>query len=174
MNSSDLSDLLLWDWQKELLTLICTVREATVGVQTEFCPLVDACSLLHVRSFGGGLDLQLGPGQVLQLVAAAAGRWPHLAAAPRSRRLLLLLHNELQLLGGVQGPLSQGPLGDLQAKDVQHHVGAQPAHQGGGARGVVGLPVVEKEAVHLEGRRQGGGGWGGQVDVDCLVAVMIL
>lgn len=116
------------------------------------------CSLLHVRSFGGGLDLQLGPGQVLQLVAAAAGRWPHLAAAPRSRRLLLLLHNELQLLGGVQGPLSQGPLGDLQAKDVQHHVGAQPAHQGGGARGVVGLPVVEKEAVHLEGRRQGGGG----------------
>ncbi|TNN79835.1 hypothetical protein EYF80_009872 [Liparis tanakae] len=74
-------------------------------------------------------------GQVLQLVAAAAVGRPHFA------RRLLVLQDLLQLLAGVLGLGGEGSRGHLDAQDVGHHVGAEPAHQGGAARGVVGLPL---------------------------------
>lgn len=44
----------------------------------------------------------------------------------------------------------EGTLGNLYTQDVSDHVGTKPAHQRGAARGVVSLPVVEEETIHLE------------------------
>lgn len=53
-------------------------------------------------------------------------------------------------MAGVLRLCSEGSYGNLYAQDVVDHVGAKPAHQRGAARGVVGLSVVEEEAVHLQ------------------------
>lgn len=52
-------------------------------------------------------------------------------------------------MAGVLGLGGEGSGRDLHAQDVFDHVGPEPAHQRGAAGGVVGLSVVEEEAVHL-------------------------
>lgn len=56
----------------------------------------------------------------------------------------------LKLVTSVLRLDCEGSFGNLDAQDVRDHVGAQPADQRGGAGGVVGLSVVEKETIHLQ------------------------
>lgn len=117
---------------------------------------------LHVRFFyrllAEAVQRVLGVlprrGQVLQLVAAAAIGWADVAG----RRFVL--PDLLQLVAGVLRLGGEGARGNLQTQDVRDHVRPEPADQRGAAGGVVGLPVVEEEPVHL----QGGGGGGGETN----------
>lgn len=62
----------------------------------------------------------------------------------------LALDDLLELAPSIGWLGSERRGGHSEPQDVRHHVWAQPAHQRGAARGVVGLLVVEEKSVDLQ------------------------
>lgn len=56
----------------------------------------------------------------------------------------------LQLVAGVLRLGCEGSYRNLYAQNVRDHVGPKPANQRGAPGGVVCLPVVEEETIHLQ------------------------
>ena len=67
-----------------------------------------------------------------------------------------MLQDLLHLVTGIIRLGGEGTLRHVNAYDVCHHVGPEPAHQRCAARGVMGLTVIEKETIHLEYNKGGG------------------
>lgn len=63
-----------------------------------------------------------------------------------------MLQDLLKLMAGIIRLAGEGTLWHLDAQDICHHIGSEPANKRRAARGVVGLLVVEKKPVHLEER----------------------
>lgn len=63
-----------------------------------------------------------------------------------------MLQDLLKLMAGIIRLAGEGTLWHLDAQDICHHIGSEPADQWCAARGVVGLLVVEKKPIHLEKR----------------------
>ena len=116
------------------------------------------CLVLHeaLRVVGAlGRALQLGGRQVLQLIVSILRdpgcELPHYALL----LALLVLNNLLELVASIFWLGSQWAGWHSYAKNIWHHVGAQPAHQRSASRAVVGLLVVEEKPIHLQERKPG-------------------
>jgi len=95
-----------------------------------------------------GRALQLGGRQVFQLIASVLRRLVcdillHAFLAP------LVLNNLLELVPSIFWLGSQRAGWHGYAKNIGHHVGAQPAHQRSASRAIVGLLVVEEKSIYL-------------------------
>lgn len=85
------------------------------------------------------------------LLAAGVALLPRQLFAPLALDDLLELPPGIVRLGREQGG------GHAEPQDLGDHVGPEPAHQRGAARGVVGLLVVEEQPVDLRaGKRMNG------------------
>lgn len=85
------------------------------------------------------------------LLAAGVALLPHQLFAPLALDDLLELPPGIVWLGREQGG------GHAEPQDLGDHIGPEPAHQRGAARGVVGLLVVEEQPVDLRaGERMNG------------------
>lgn len=104
------------------------------------------CSILALRRL-----FWLRGGQVFQLIVSVPRG--HLAArvALFCRQLFtpLALDDLLELPPGVVRLGREHGGGHSEPQDFGDHVGPEPAHQWGAARGVVGLLVVEEQPVNL-------------------------
>lgn len=92
----------------------------------------------------GVLQLCFWRGEVLQFISAI------LICGPNFCGCFLVLQDLLKLMAGIIRLAGEGTLWDLNAQDICHHIGSEPANQWCASRGVVGLLVVEKKPVHLE------------------------
>lgn len=96
-----------------------------------------------------GTVLQLGCRQVLQLIVSTLRGLVCAFLLCALLLILLVLNNLLELVPSIFWLCGQWASWHSYAKDIRHHVGAQPAHQRSASRAIVGLLVVEEKSVYL-------------------------